>query len=188
MNRRLFVAAATALTGMAASMLRPRRAIAQTGAPAPTFTFPSIDGGTIDTAAYRGKPVLVVNTASMCGFTPQLAGMQKLHEEYEAKGLVVLAVPSDDFAQEYDEAKKVKEFCTIQYGITLPMTDILHVAKGDVHPFYAWAKDQTGFVPAWNFNKVLLDGGGRIVSTWGSMTRPEGREIRDAFTPLLPKA
>ncbi|SOC03282.1 glutathione peroxidase [Rhodobacter maris] len=157
-------------------------------ADAPSFTFVSIEGGTIDTADFRGHPVLVVNTASLCGFTPQLGGLQKLHEEFGPKGLVVLAVPSDDFKQELDNAKEVSEFCTLTYGITLPMTDITHVKGEAAHPFYKWVKSQTGFVPRWNFNKVLLDGTGNVVDTWGSLTPPGADAIRDAIVPLLPGA
>lgn len=154
-------------------------------ADAPSFTFPSIDGGDYDTADWRGRPILVVNTASMCGFTPQLEGMQDLHEAWGDKGLVVLAVPSDDFAQEYDSAREVKEFCSITFGLTLPMTDILHVRGAEAHPFYAWVRETTGFEPAWNFNKVLLDGEGQVVKTWGSFTKPGSRDIRAQFEPLI---
>ncbi|MFD2173241.1 glutathione peroxidase [Rhodobacter lacus] len=157
-------------------------------AEAPSFTFPSIEGAQIDTADFRGHPVLVVNTASLCGFTPQLEGLQKLHEDYGPKGLIVLAVPSDDFAQELDSAKEVSEFCTLTYGITLPMTDITHVKGASAHPFYQWVKEETGFVPSWNFNKVLIDGAGQVVETWGAMTKPGSAEIRAAFEPLLPGA
>ncbi|PTV96312.1 glutathione peroxidase [Rhodobacter aestuarii] len=161
---------------------------ATSAAEPPSFTFASIEGDTIDTADFRGHPVLVVNTASLCGFTPQLEGLQKLHEEYGPKGLVVLAVPSDDFKQELDSAKEVSEFCTLTYGITLPMADITHVTGDDAHPFYKWVREQTGFAPRWNFNKVLIDGQGNVVDTWGSMTKPESGDIRRAFEPLLPGA
>ena len=154
--------------------------------PAPSFTFTSIEGGTIDTADFRGKPVLVVNTASLCGFTPQLEGLQNLHEEYGPKGLVVLAVPSDDFNQELGSAKEVSEFCTMTYGITLPMADITPVLGAAAHPFYKWVKAQVGYVPRWNFGKVLIDGEGQVVDTWGSFTSPESGAIRRAFEPLLP--
>ncbi|MCF3973336.1 glutathione peroxidase [Paracoccus salsus] len=181
MHRRLFLTLATsvsaALTGLGA-----RRASAE---PAPRFTFPSIDGDVIDSAGWRGKPVLVVNTASLCGFAGQLRDMQSMHEQYGPAGLVVLAVPSDDFNQELEDAEKVKEYCTLEYGITLPMTDILSVAKGDVHPFYAWVREQTGFVPKWNFSKVLLDPQGRILGTWGSFTKPDGKAIHATFAPYL---
>lgn len=186
MHRRLFLTLATTVSaafGLAAAAVGPRRAHA--AGPAPTFSFPSIDGGTLNTADWRGKPVLIVNTASLCGFTGQLRDMQALHDSHGSRGLVVLAVPSNDFDQELDDAAKVKEFCTLEYGITLPMTDIIHVAKGTVHPFYAWAREQTGFVPKWNFNKVLLGPDGRIIGTWGSFTKPGGQAIRQAFAPHL---
>lgn len=144
---------------------------------APGFTFASIDGGDYRTEDWRGKPVLVVNTASMCGFTPQYAGMQKLQDHLGDKG-VVLAVPSDDFNQELATEAEVKDFCALNYGLTLPMTTIQHVAKGEVHPFYAWVKQERGFVPGWNFNKVLLGPDGQIVETWGSLTDPMADPIR----------
>lgn len=181
MHRRLFLSLATVLSA-GATGLTARRAHAE---PVPHFTFPSIDGGTLDSAEWRGNPVLVVNTASLCGFSGQLRDMQALHEKFGPKGLVVLAVPSNDFNQELDDAKKVKEYCTIEYGITLPMTDILPVARGDAHPFYQWVRQQTGFVPKWNFAKVLLDPEGRILGTWGSFTKPGGPQIQQAFAPYL---
>lgn len=183
MKRRLFLSLATAVSAIFAGLIHRRPAMA--GGEAPSFTFPSIDGGQLDSAEWRGRPVLVVNTASLCGFTGQLRDMQALHEELGPQGLVVLAVPSDDFNQELENAQKVQEFCTLEYGITLPMTDILHVARGDVHPLYAWARQQTGFVPKWNFNKLVLGPDGRILGHWGSMTRPGDAKIRAAIAPYL---
>lgn len=175
MDRRLFLSIA--------AMLPAGMALAQDGPP--VFTFPSIDGGDLSSADWRGRPVLVVNTASLCGFAGQLRDMQALHEEYGPRGLVVLAVPSDDFNQELENGKAVSEYCTLEFGITLPMTDILHVARGDVHPLYAWAREQTGFVPKWNFAKLLLDPQGRIAGSWGSMTKPGAPQIVQAFSPWL---
>lgn len=176
MDRRAFLTLAAALT---AAPLRAQP-------PAPVFTFPSIDGGVLSTADWRGRPVLIVNTASLCGFAGQLRDMQALHEEYGPRGLVVLAVPSDDFNQELENGKAVSEYCTMEYGITLPMTDILHVARGETHPLYDWARQQTGFVPAWNFHKLLLDPQGQIAGSWGPMTKPGAAAIVDLFTPWLP--
>lgn len=182
MHRRRFLTLATTLSAAAAALTTRRSSAA---GPAPSFTFPSIDGGNLDTAAWRGQPVLVVNTASLCGFAGQLRDMQALHEEYGPRGLVVLAVPSNDFNQELDDAKKVKEYCTIEYGITLPMTDILPVARGEVHPFYQWVRERSGYVPKWNFGKVLLGPDGQILGTWGSFTKPGAQSIHTAFTPYL---
>nr|WP_111299481.1 glutathione peroxidase [Paracoccus saliphilus] len=178
MKRRVFLSMATAISALG---LAPARA----QAPAPSFTFPSIDGGEYDTADWRGRPVLVVNTASLCGFSGQLRDMQALHETHEGRGLVVLAVPSNDFRQELATGKEVSEYCQLEYGITLPMTDILPVAKGEVHPFYVWVRQQTGFVPQWNFNKVLLGPDGQVLGTWGSFTKPGGRQIMGLAAPHL---
>ena len=147
------------------------------------FTFPSIDGGDYRLSDWRGKPVLVANTASMCGFTPQYADLQALQDHLGDRG-VVLAVPSDDFNQEYGTEAQVKEFCELNYSLTLPMTTIQHVAKDPVHPFFAWVKAETGFVPGWNFNKVLIAPDGSIAGSWGSMAGPMG-EIKLAMEGLV---
>lgn len=151
----------------------------------PPAPFASIDGGDIRISDYAGHPVLVVNTASFCAFTPQYEGLQELYDTYRAKGLVVLAVPSDDFRQEYGTAKEVKEFCTLTYGIDMPMTDITHVKGPEAHPFYAWVRSQAGWEPGWNFNKVLLDGKGEVVATWGSATKPMSQAITGKIEALL---
>jgi glutathione peroxidase len=153
-------------------------------AEAPVFQFPSIDGGSYSTADWRGQPVLVVNTASMCGFTPQYDNLQTLSDRYEGRA-IVLAVPSDDFAQELATEAEVKEFCALNFDLTLPMTTIQHVAKGDLHPFYAWLRDTEGFSPGWNFNKVLLDPEGNFVKAWGSPTKPDARPITAALDALI---
>ena len=148
-------------------------------------TFTNIDGGTHSLSAWEGQPVLVVNTASQCGFTPQYEGLQELHETYKDRGLVVLAVPSDDFNQELDSADEVKEFCEITFGLDLPMTDITSVKGPDAHPFYQSVKAETGFSPKWNFNKVLIAPDGSVAGTWGSSTRPTSRTIKRAIEALL---
>ncbi len=149
------------------------------------FVFPSIDGGTLSLGDYAGQPVLVVNTASFCAFTPQYEALQALQDAYEDRGLVVLAVPSDDFGQEKDSAAEVAEFCELTFGLDLPMTDITHVKGPEAHAFYRWLREEIGFVPRWNFNKVLLDGDGAVTGTWGSRTDPAGPQITGAIDALL---
>jgi len=134
-----------------------------------TGTFASIDGGTLSVEDWRGRPVLVVNTASQCGFTPQYEGLQTIYERYRDRGLVVLAVPSGDFNQELGSAEEVKEFCELTYGIDLPMTDITHVRGAQAHPFYRSVRAASGFEPRWNFNKVLIGPEGEVVATWGRL-------------------
>jgi len=156
-------------------------------AAAGTFTFASIDGGELDLADWNGRPVLVVNSASRCGFTPQYEGLQALYDRYRDRGLIVLAVPSNDFRQELASEAEVKDFCETTFDLDLPMTEITHVKGAEAHPFYKWLKDSDGFVPGWNFNKVLIGPAGEVVETWGSRVRPESRQITRAIEALLPQ-
>jgi len=150
-----------------------------------SFRFASIDGGHYDMADWRGRPVLVVNTASLCAYTGQYDELQALHEHYGPRGLVVLAVPSDDFRQELASDDAVAEFCELNFDLTLPMTTITPVRGPDAHPFYRWLAESHGFAPTWNFNKVLLDGAGRVVGTFGSNARPTGPRMRAAIEARL---
>ena len=150
-------------------------------------SFASIDGGTLKLSEWKGQPVLVVNTASQCGFTDQYADMQALYDRYRDAGLVVLAVPSDDFQQELGSAAEVKEFCELTYGIDLPMADISRVTGPEAHPFYAEVRQATGFAPRWNFNKVLIGRDGAVAGTWRSQANPLGRDIVGAIEAELAK-
>ncbi len=149
------------------------------------FGFASIDGGRLDLAAWKGRPVLVANTASLCAFTPQYDELQALYDTYRDRGLVVLAVPSGDFRQELGSEAEVREFCELNYDLDLPMTEITHVRGPRAHPFYAWLRRAHGFEPAWNFNKVLLAPDGSLAATWGSMARPMSRPVRRKIEALL---
>ncbi|AZL60452.1 glutathione peroxidase [Tabrizicola piscis] len=152
---------------------------------AESFRFASIDGGEIDLADYAGKPVLVVNTASLCGYAGQFDGLQALHDRFGPEGVLVLAVPSDDFNQELEDEAAVKEYCATTFDLTLPMTEITPVRGSNAHPFYAWVRDQTGFAPRWNFNKVLLAPDGSIDATFGSGVEPESNRIAGRIEVLL---
>ena len=149
------------------------------------FLFKSADGGVINLEDFKGNPVLVVNTASRCGFTGQLETLQKLFDTYYSDGLTVLAVPSNDFNQELSSVEAVKEFCTINYNLTLPMTEITSVRGKHAHPFFRWVKETTGFSPKWNFNKILIGPSGEIVQTYGSLTRPTSGTITSEIEKLL---
>lgn len=151
------------------------------------FTFESIDGGQLALDDWAGRPVLVVNSASRCGFTPQYEGLQALYDVYRDRGLVVLAVPSNDFRQELATDEAVKDFCATTFDLSLPMSEITHVRGAQAHPFYRWVKQQTGFEPSWNFNKILLAPDGKVVATWGSFARPQSDQIRGAIEALLAK-
>ncbi|MEK9735092.1 MAG: glutathione peroxidase [Paracoccaceae bacterium] len=149
------------------------------------FVFEDIDGGQISLGDLRGKAVLVVNTASRCGFTSQYAGLQKLYDTYKDEGLEILAVPSGDFRQELKSEDMVKQFCEINYGLTIPMTTITHVKGPEAHPFYKWIREEYDFVPSWNFNKILLDQEGKMVASFGSTARPSGWRIKRKINALL---
>ena len=153
------------------------------------FSFTSIDGESLPLAKFKGKAVLIVNTASMCGFTSQYTGLQDLWDSYRDRGLVVLGVPSDDFGgQELDTAAEVKSFCTINYNINFPMTDIVHVKGPAAHPYYKWVAEAHGglAVPRWNFHKHLVDADGRLVNWFVSTTGPSSSKLRRAIEKILP--
>lgn len=152
------------------------------------FSFTSIDGAPIAMSDFSGKAVLVVNTASKCGLTPQYAGLQKLWEQYRDKGLVVLGVPCNDFGgQEPGSEEEVKAFCTTNYRVDFPMTSKNPVIGDAAHPLYKWAEAQAGdaAVPQWNFHKLLIDGRGALAATFGSGVAPDDGALADAVEAAL---
>lgn len=153
--------------------------------PAAAGVFESIDGGQIDLGQWPGQPVLIVNTASLCAFAPQYTDLQVLYDTYRDRGLVVLAVPSDDYRQELDSNAAVKDYCALTFGLDLPMTVITPVTGPAAHPFYRWLAETRGFAPGWNFNKVLIGADGAVLGTWGSAANPMGAAIRVAVEAAL---
>ncbi|WP_293573003.1 glutathione peroxidase [Phaeobacter sp.] len=147
--------------------------------------FRSIDGGDLRLSDWDGCPFLVVNTASQCAFTRQYRALQQLYDRYRDRGLVVVAVPSNDFKQELETNEAVKEFCEVQYGLTFPMSEITSITGQEAHPFYASLKSENGFVPRWNFNKVLIDTDGSVVKTYGSRVAPLSGQLTGAIDRLL---
>jgi glutathione peroxidase len=146
------------------------------------FKVPSIEGKTIDFASFKGKKILVVNTASKCGYTPQYEGLEKLYKENKDK-LVVVGVPANNFGgQEPGTKEEIQEFCKIRYGVTFPLTDKVEVVGDNTHPLYKWltTKEQNGVLDAtvkWNFNKFLLDENGKLLEYFPSKVLPTGEEI-----------
>jgi glutathione peroxidase len=133
-----------------------------------------------------GRPVLVVNTASLCDYAGQFEALQDLHDRFGPRGALILAVPSDDFDQELADEAAVKEYCAMTYDLTLPMTEITAVRGATPHPFYAWLRKTAGFTPRWNFNKVLLAPDGSVAGTWGAATPPESAAIAGPIEAFLP--
>jgi glutathione peroxidase len=152
------------------------------------FDFPSIDGGVLRFSAFKGRVVLVTNTASFCGYTPQYAGLEKLHEAKSGAGLVVVGVPSGDFNQESAENEAVKTFCETRFEIGFPLPSICRVRGAQAAPFYAWVNAQTQWQPKWNFNKVLIGRDGRVAGTFGSADAPDGPALSRAIEAALAQA
>jgi glutathione peroxidase len=179
------------LVAAAVSTVLPQAAPAKTGDGSGfDFSFESIDGGALPLDQYRGRPVLVVNTASQCGFTPQYEGLQALWETYRDQGLVVLGVPSNDFGgQEPGSTEEIKQFCEVNFGIDFPMTAKYPVTGADAHPFYRWIAETLGEskAPRWNFYKYLLAPDGTIAAAWPSTVKPDSRTVTDTVDTLLAK-
>lgn len=164
----------------------PAKAAEPSTGTAHDFTLPAIDGGALDLAQFKGKTILLVNTASYCGFTKQYDGLQKLWEDKRAAGLVVLGVPSNDFgAQEPGSKDQIKEFCQVNFAIDFPMSDKLVVRGPSAHPLYQWLAGETGATPKWNFYKFLIDGAGRPVTYFSSMTAPQSKRLIKAIDASL---
>jgi glutathione peroxidase len=152
------------------------------------FSFTSIDGDPLPLSTFKGKPVLVVNTASKCGLTPQYEGLEKLWSDYKDKGLVVLGVPCNQFAgQEPWPEDEIKGFCVTNYAVDFPMTSKVDVKDAGRHPFYAWAEDKLGesAVPVWNFHKILIGADGEAIRAFGPRTDPLDAEITAAVEKAL---
>ncbi len=155
------------------------------------FSFTAIEGGALPLAQYRGKVVLLVNTASQCGFTPQYADLQEVWERYRERGLVVLGVPSNDFGgQEPGSEAEIKQFCEVNFNVDFPLTTKEHVVGDDAHPFYRWAAESLGFAakPRWNFHKYLIGPEGELADWFSTTTAPTAPKVTRAIEAQLAKA
>jgi glutathione peroxidase len=152
------------------------------------FALPGLAGGTIALGGFAGRPILLVNTASQCGFTPHYAGLEALWAELKGRGLVVLGVPSNDFgAQEPGGNAEIADFCRRNYGVTFPMAEKQRVIGPEAHPLYRWIEAELGedMAPKWNFHKYLLAPDGAIAGAWPSKVAPGAAEIRAALAEFL---
>ena len=151
------------------------------------FKIESISGETINLSDYKSKVVLLVNTASKCGFTPQYSGLQKIYERYKDDGLVVLGVPTNDFNQELSKDSDVKEFCEIRFGVEFPMSSIQPIRGDNAHPVYKWIKSTVSVIgqPRWNFHKYLIGKDGKIINWFSSMTSPTSEGLVNQIETAL---
>lgn len=152
------------------------------------FEFVAINGSPLPLKQFEGRALMVVNVASRCGFTPQYAGLQRLYQEYQGRGLTVIGVPCNQFLwQEPAKETEIAAFCEVTYHITFPMTEKTSVKGGKAHPFYKWMRDSLGKAahPAWNFHKLLADKSGVPVAAFRSNVEPDSRELRGAIERIL---
>jgi glutathione peroxidase len=149
------------------------------------IALPSIDGDTLDFTKFRGRVLLVTNTASFCGFAPQFGTLEALNRARAGQGLTVIGMPSNDFNQEAATNAKVKELCELTYSVDFPMAGLSHVKGPDANPFYAWVRTSAHWEPDWNFNKVLIGRNGRIAATFRAADVPDGPAVQAAMATAL---
>ena len=151
------------------------------------FKIESISGEIINFDKYRNKVVLIVNTASYCGFTKQYSELQGLWDQYKSKGLIVLGVPSNSFNQEKKNDEDVKKFCEVNFNISFPLSSITEVKGRNAHELFKWAADNYGksAIPKWNFHKILINKEGKVENTYSSFTKPLSNKIITKIESIL---
>ena len=151
------------------------------------FKIESISGEIIDFNKYRDKVVLIVNTASYCGFTKQYSELQELWDQYKSKGLIVFGVPSNSFNQEKKNDEDVKKFCEVNFNISFPLSSITEVKGQNIHELFKWAADNYGksAIPKWNFHKILINKEGKVENTYSSFTKPLSNKIITKIESIL---
>lgn len=155
------------------------------------FKVEDTTGKIVDLSDYKGKVLLIVNTASKCGFTPQLDGMETLYADYKDKGVEVLAFPSNDFAgQEPLEGEAIQQFCVLEYNASYPIFNKVHVKGKDAHELFKFLSDKSkngnvNSIPKWNFHKYLVNQEGEVIDYYYSITKPDSKKIRKAIDGLL---
>jgi glutathione peroxidase len=152
-----------------------------------SFSFPALDGSNIRLADFAGKPFMVVNTASLCGYTPQYAGLQELWKEFQGRGLTIIGVPSNDFGgQEPGGSKEIAETAQHQYGVSFPIAAKAVVKGANAHPFYKWAAGaRPKDLPRWNFRKYLIGRDGYIADVFAESVEPTDTRIKTAIARVL---
>jgi glutathione peroxidase len=186
-ERRTILSAALAMIAAPAATRSTLAQAAVSRITAYAFSFPALSGPDIRLADYAGRPLLVVNTASLCGFTPQYAGLQELWTQFQDRGLMMIGVPSNDFGgQEPGGAAEIAETAQHQYGVTFPIAAKAVVKGPDAHPFFKWAAEaRPKDVPRWNFHKYLVGRDGYIAVVFASTVEPTDTRIKTAVGRAL---
>jgi len=141
------------------------------------FSLINIDGNLVNLEDFRGKPLLIVNTASKCGFTSQYEDLQNLFLKYKDTDLTIIATTSNSFNQEYDTNEEIKKICLVNYSIGFITSSPIEVKGDKAHPIYAWLKEEFNKVPRWNFYKYLFNREGKLIGSWSSITKPNSIRI-----------
>ena len=149
------------------------------------FSFEDIDGNQVNLEKFSGKPILIVNTASRCGFTPQYEDLQNLFINYRKSDLTIIATTSNSFNQEYSDNEDIKKICLVNYGVGFVTSSPMNVKGSDAHPIFSWIDEEYNETPKWNFYKYLFDGEGNLVKSWSSMTKPDSSKITDLIDQLI---
>ena len=149
------------------------------------FTFVDIDGKNFPLSQFKGKPLLIFNSASKCGFTSQYTGIQKIHENYKNKGLIVIGVPSDNFHQEPGSEEDIKKFCMVNFNISFDLTKKNNVVGSEVHPFFEWLDKNYNAKPKWNFYKFVINKDGKLENHFSSMITPSSEQLTSVLDKII---
>ena len=149
------------------------------------FSFEDIDGNQVNLEKFVGKPILIVNTASRCGFTPQYEDLQNLFLNYRKSDLTIIATTSNSFNQEYSDSEDIKKICLVNYGVGFVTSSPMDVKGENAHPLYEWIDQNYNKKPKWNFFKFLFNRDGELVNSWSSMTKPDSSKITNQIDKLI---
>ena len=149
------------------------------------FNFTDIDGNLIELSNFIGKPILIVNTASRCGFTPQYEGLQNLFHQYRKSDLTIIAMTSNSFNQEFSNPEDIKKICLLNYNVGFITSSPISVKGTNAHPIFSWIKEEYSKYPKWNFYKYLFDRSGKLTESWSSLTKPDNKKIINQINNLI---
>ena len=169
--------------------MKPKQPRTSSNSKAHSLVFNEIDGPTLSLKRFAGQPILIVNTASECGFSTQFGALQELWDRYRDRGLIVIGVPSNDFGEQEPHSNAEIEAIARDHDITFPLTEKTVLVGEDAHPFYRWVSDELGegAAPSWNFHKYLIDGEGNFAGLWPPEVNPLDASVVEAIEKMLPK-